>query len=48
MRRRRRRRGRVANAVLTLQLAAWVGRGLYRMRRGNAPWNPVRQGLRRR
>ena len=45
---RRRRRGRVANAVLTLQLAAWVGRALYRMRRGNAPWNPVRQGLRRR
>ena len=44
---RRKRRGRVANAVLTLQLAAWVGRGLYRMRRGNAPWSPVRHGLRR-
>ena len=45
---RRKRRGRVARAVLTVQLAAWVGRGLYRMRRGNALWRPVRQGLRRR
>jgi hypothetical protein len=44
----RKRRGRVASAVLSLQVAAWVGRGLWRMRRGNPPWRPARHGLRRR
>jgi hypothetical protein len=40
-------RGRIASAVLSIQVAAWVGRAVYRMRRGNAPWRPVRHGLRR-
>jgi hypothetical protein len=41
------RRGRIARAVLSIQVAAWLGRAVYRMRRGNAPWRPVRHGLRR-
>ena len=44
---RRKRRGRIASAVLSVQVAAWVGRGVWRMRHGNAPWHPVRHGLRR-
>jgi hypothetical protein len=44
---RRKRRGRIASVLLSIQVAAWVGRAVYRMRHGNPPWRPVRHGLRR-